>query len=113
MYKNTRVVPFPFHEYLDIKKFIIEINNDNKLFAKLPKDVWNAPREELNKILKKLSVITPSDIEIEKMYYNNDYNTTVFEVCIHDFLRYGFLKRENGDIDYDQLLWKGYSEEDL
>ncbi|MDG4943900.1 MAG: hypothetical protein SO034_10260 [Staphylococcus hyicus] len=98
----------PFHEYMDIKKFICEINEEGKLFAKLPKDKWELPESELKMLMKKLSVIKPSDIEVEKMYYNKEYDTTVFEVCIHDFLRFGFLKRKNGDIEYNQLTWRGY-----
>lgn len=106
MKNSSRIVPF--HEYLEIKDFICEINKEGKLFAKLPKDKWELPEEELKKLMKKLSVIEPSDIEVEKMYFNEQYETTVFEVCIHDFLRYGFLKRKNGDVDYNQLNWKGY-----
>lgn len=111
MSKSTRVVPFT--DYLYIKNFIIDINNENKLIAKLPKNVWDKPEAELKVLLKKLNTITMKDIKVEKMYYNEEYKTTVFEVCIHDFLRYGFLKRENGDVDYEQLTWKGYAEEDL
>lgn len=98
----------PFHEYLDIKKFIIELNDSKKLFARLPEDKWKLPENELKDLMAKLEVIKPRDIKIEKRYFSKKNDATIFEVCIHDFLRYGFIKFKNGDISYEQLTSKGY-----
>lgn len=56
----------PFHEYLDIKEFIIELNDTKKLFARLPEDKWKLPENELKDLMAKLEVIKPRDIKIEK-----------------------------------------------
>ncbi|WP_323709468.1 hypothetical protein [Mammaliicoccus sciuri] len=85
-----------------IKKLVVEQNNTDKFFAKLPKG-FNVNDKSNQKLLKKWSSITEDDISMEEVEYSEKYNVNVYTFNIHEFFRFGFVEREDGTIDVQQL----------
>lgn len=89
-------------ELFDIKKLVVDTNNDGKLIAHLPKQYWEKSNKELlHSTIKKLDEIEISDIEIE--YVESTGKNKVFTISIHKFLRYALISQPNGDISFNQL----------
>ncbi|MFQ3843347.1 hypothetical protein AABD41_01710 [Staphylococcus pseudoxylosus] len=89
-------------ELFDIKKLVVDTNNDGKLIAHLPKHYWKNGNEELlHSTIKKLDEIEISDIEIE--YVESIGENKVYTISIHKFLRYALISQPNGDVSFNQL----------
>ncbi len=86
-----------------IKNYVVDLNNNKKLMVRLPETVWK-DKEQLQKVMKTLSVITAEDIEVERLEYL--HGSFVYEVCIHDYLRFGFIERDSETMDCQQLTMK-------
>lgn len=84
-----------------IKKYILKLDQENKFLVQLPEEMLNDVET-----MKRLGTMTFSDIEVEKVEYHVQYETYVYEVCIHELLRFGFLERKDGTMQYDQLTMR-------
>lgn len=84
-----------------IKKYLLKLDQENKFLVQLPEDMINDV-----KLMKRLSKLTYKDIEVEKIEYHKEHETYVYEICVHDLLRFGFLERKDGTMQYDQLTMK-------
>ncbi|MEJ7218408.1 hypothetical protein [Staphylococcus gallinarum] len=90
------------HDIFEIKKLVVDTNNEGKLIAHLPKSYWEEDKRELlHNTIQKLDKIGINDIEVEEI--NTYDNNKVFTISIHKFLRYALIKQPNGDVSFKQL----------
>lgn len=89
-----------------LKKMFLELNKEDKIIVKLPQELWK-DEEKLKSVMKKLSVINYEDISIEFFKYYDRYKSFQYILCVHDYLRFEFIERSNGDLEYNQLTFKG------
>lgn len=84
-----------------IKKYLLKLDQENKFLVQLPEEMLNDVET-----MKRLGTMTYKDIEVEKVEHHEQYETYVYEVCVHGLLRFGFLERKDGTMHYDQLTMK-------
>lgn len=84
-----------------IKKYLLKLDQENKFLVQLPEEMLNDVET-----MKRLGTMTYKDIEVEKIEYHEEHETYVYELCIHNLLRFGFLERKDGTMQYDQLTMK-------
>jgi len=84
-----------------IKKYLLKLDQEKKFLVQLPEEMLNDVET-----MKRLGTMTYKDIEVEKVEYHEQYETYVYEVCVHGLLRFGFLERKDGTMQYDQLTMK-------
>lgn len=84
-----------------IKKYLLKLDQEKKFLVQLPEEMLNDVET-----MKRLGTMTYGDIEVEKVKYHEQYETYVYEVCVHGLLRFGFLERKDGTMQYDQLTMR-------